>query len=165
MSRYGKLLHNISLTKASCLLKAQKITSIELVNHCYGLAKFGERELKLNAYVHLAPSLDLLLEQACAADDRIKRGQPLSALDGIPISIKANIACKGLPFHACSRILGGDHLPGKDKNGIDDSSSYISDQLISGYDSDVAQKLINESGAILIGQTNMDEFGMTIVLV
>ena len=154
MSNHGQLLKNISITKAIRLLRDQKLTSCELVSYCYNLAVLGEEELKLNAYVHLAPSLNILLEQARAADHRIKNGRALSPIDGIPVSIKANIACKGMPFHACSRILGGDQLSKNDSSEVND------DQLISGYDSDVTKKLIHNSGAILIGQTNMDEFGM-----
>ena len=135
------LLQNISLVKASNLLKSHKISAYELVNHCYNLAKIGEEDLKLNAYVHLESHEDLL-EQAQASDERIRSGKPLSPLDGIPVSIKANIAYKGRPLHACSQILGGEQ------------------ELVSAYDSDVTEKLVRKSGAILIGQTNMDEFGM-----
>jgi len=41
-----------------------------------------------------------LRAQARAADERWAAGSPLSALDGIPFGVKANIAIKGLPWHA-----------------------------------------------------------------
>ena len=58
-------------------------------------------------------------------------------LDGIPISIKSNIAVEGFDLTANSHILS--QTPG--------------------YDCILTQKL-KEAGAIIIGQTNMDEFGM-----
>ncbi len=41
-----------------------------------------------------------LLEQADASAERWRRGTPLSPLDGIPFGVKANIAIKGLSWHA-----------------------------------------------------------------
>jgi len=67
-------------------------------------------------------------------------------LDGIPISIKGNIAVRGLPLTAGSDIL----------TMVEDGGGGGG----CGYDSYVVQKLVRESGAVLIGLTTMDEFGM-----
>ena len=58
-------------------------------------------------------------------------------LDGVPISIKANIAVEGFQLTANSDILS----------------------KTAGYDCILTRKL-KDAGAIIIGQTNMDEFGM-----
>jgi aspartyl-tRNA(Asn)/glutamyl-tRNA(Gln) amidotransferase subunit A len=60
-------------------------------------------------------------------------------LDGVPISIKGNIAVKGFPLTANSNILN-------------DTSTF-------GYDCVIGKKL-QQAGAIIVGITNMDEFGM-----
>ena len=41
-----------------------------------------------------------LLAAADAAATRWERGTALSALDGVPFGVKANIAVRGLPWHA-----------------------------------------------------------------
>jgi len=58
-------------------------------------------------------------------------------LDGVPISIKSNIAMRDFNLTANSKILSN----------------------VVGYDALLVQKL-KDAGAIIIGQTNMDEFGM-----
>ena len=64
-------------------------------------------------------------------------------LDGIPVSIKSNIAVEEFDLTANSNIL-------QNNNNHNNTP---------GYDSRLVQKL-KEAGAIIIGQTNMDEFGM-----
>jgi aspartyl-tRNA(Asn)/glutamyl-tRNA(Gln) amidotransferase subunit A len=103
----------------------------------------------LNAYAKLLSANDIA-QQAEASDERIKSGKAKSLLDGIPVTIKANIAVGRwweLPT-ACSAILG---------NGNADNTRVDSNDV---YESDVARILLKECGAVLIGITNMDEFGM-----
>ena len=83
------------------------------------------------------------MRDARASDDRRRRGVPKGPLDGIPVSIKANISVREYSLTAGSRLLKSD-------NSTDGC----------GYDNDVAQRLLRECGAVLIGITNMDEFGM-----
>ena len=66
-------------------------------------------------------------------------------LDGIPVSIKSNIAVEEFDLTANSNIL-------QNNNNNNHNNTP-------GYDSRLVQKL-KEAGAIIIGQTNMDEFGM-----
>ena len=66
-------------------------------------------------------------------------------LDGIPVSIKSNIAVEEFDLTANSDIL-------QNNNNNNNNNTP-------GYDSRLVQKL-KEAGAIIIGQTNMDEFGM-----
>lgn len=65
--------------------------------------------------------------------------QPLSPLDGIPVAVKDNFCVKGIRMTCASRIL----------------YDYVAP-----FESTVTQKLINESGAVMMGKTNMDEFAI-----
>ena len=110
------------------------LSSVQLAAYCHRVAVLGE-EAGLNAFVRLN---DGALEQAAAFDDRRRHGlPPRGPLDGIPISVKANIAVAEEPLTAGSRILD-------QKTGI-------------GYNATVVDAL---EGAVRIGTTTMDEFGM-----
>jgi hypothetical protein len=65
-------------------------------------------------------------------------GKSLGPLDGVPISIKDNFCTEGVQTTAASKTLSG---------------------FIAPYDATVVRKL-KDAGAVLIGKTNMDEFGM-----
>lgn len=80
----------------------------------------------------------------------------MSALDGTTVAIKDNICTSFLPTTCASNMLRGkDHSFGHD--------DWMTDaQLIdftSPYDATVV-KLLDEAGALIVGKTNMDEFGM-----
>ncbi|KAL3787526.1 hypothetical protein HJC23_013735 [Cyclotella cryptica] len=127
-----------------------RLTSQQLCQHSLNLATFGENSLHLNAYAKLLPPQEIL-HQASASDERRKSGQAKSILDGIPVTIKANIAVGKwweMP-HACSAVLSRDT-----------SSDVVDMDRVHVYESDVARRLLNDCGAVLIGITNMDEFGM-----
>ena len=91
---------------------------------------------KINAYITLTE--DQAKEAARKIDQKRIKGEKLGALAGIPVAIKDNICVKGIPATCCSKILSN---------------------FVSPYDATVVKKL-KESDAIIIGKTNMDEFGM-----
>ena len=72
------------------------------------------------------------------ADDKIKKGEEINILEGIPMALKDNISTKGIETTCCSKMLRG-YKPL--------------------YDAAVYSKL-KERGAVLLGKTNMDEFAM-----
>lgn len=67
------------------------------------LAHIAALNGRLNAVLDLAPGARA---EAEAADARRKAGQSLSALDGVPVLVKANIAVAGLPRMPESALTG-----------------------------------------------------------
>lgn len=90
----------------------------------------------LGAYVSSDPSRSLAI--AAAVDATARDRGPVQALAGVPVSIKDNIAEAGQPLGACSRMLAGYRSP---------------------FSATVTARL-RDAGAVPIGRTNMDEFGM-----
>lgn len=103
--------------------------------------------------------MEQILKQAQESDERIRTGNCKSLLDGIPVTIKANIAVGRyweMP-NACSAILS------QDQHADDISCNSGKVQCSTSnhvYESDIARLLLKNCGAVLIGITNMDEFGM-----
>ncbi len=153
----------LTISRASHLLQTQQITSQQLCQHAHNLANFGEHSLHLNAYVKLLPLSDIVY-QAQQSNERICNGQAKSVLDGIPVTVKANIAVGKwwMMPHSSSAILNSDTMNYHDTNNCSISSNNSSndDENEVVYESDIARKLLNDCGAVLIGITNMDEFGM-----
>lgn len=93
----------------------------------------AERGGELNAL--LDTRFDAARPEAEAAAERLRAGQPLSAIDGLIMAVKANIAVEGLPWHA----------------GIAAYRDRIAEQ-----DATVVQRL-RDAGAVIIGTLNMEE--------
>lgn len=124
-------LSNLTIKKASDLLKSKKISVKELVD--FYLKRIEENK-NLNAFLEIYSDLD---EQIAKAQEKIDKGKS-TELTGIPIAIKDNILSKGRQSSSSSKIL----------------QNYVAT-----YDSTVISKLKQHS-PIFIGRTNMDEFAM-----
>jgi aspartyl-tRNA(Asn)/glutamyl-tRNA(Gln) amidotransferase subunit A len=90
-----------------------------------------------NLNVYITETAEIARSQAREADAFQSRSRP-RPLDGVPISIKDNFCTKGIRTTAGSRILTN---------------------FIPTYESSVTRKIF-DAGAICLGKTNMDEFGM-----
>lgn len=91
---------------------------------------------ELNAYVNV--TADAALAQADKVDEKLKNGEEIGLLEGVPMTLKDNISTKDIETTCCSKILTG-YKPI--------------------YNASVWDKLEKE-GAVLLGKTNMDEFAM-----
>jgi aspartyl-tRNA(Asn)/glutamyl-tRNA(Gln) amidotransferase subunit A len=93
-------------------------------------------EAQLHAYLTL--DHEGALEQAEQADVSFARSQDKGPLQGIPVAVKDNMCTLGVETTASSRILAG---------------------WIPPYDATAVARL-KESGAVITGKTNLDEFAM-----
>ena len=100
------------------------------------LDRIGVVDSQVHAY--LTVTKEQALEQAGAVDSRLKAGETLPPLAGIPVGIKDLMCTKGIPTTCASRILGG---------------------FVPPYDATVIEKL-HRQHAVMMGKLNMDEFAM-----
>jgi aspartyl-tRNA(Asn)/glutamyl-tRNA(Gln) amidotransferase subunit A len=122
----------LSIEEASRLLRARKISPVELTEAVLG--QVSAWNPSVNAFITVLE--DAARRHARRAEQDLRRKRPSSPLHGIPISLKDNIYTKGIRTTAGSKILF-DFLPAAD--------------------SAIAAKLA-QSGAILLGKTNLHEF-------
>lgn len=112
----------------------KEISSRELVEAHFN--KIDEVEKDINAFITL--NKEKALEAADRVDEKIKNGEEIGLLAGIPIGIKDNIMTKDLRTTCGSKML---------------------ENFIPPYDATVVNR-IKDADGIIIGKTNMDEFAM-----
>ena len=95
---------------------------------------------RLNAF--LTVTADTALGQADETDARVRAGEPLRPLDGIPVAIKDNLVLEGVRTTCGSRILENYRPP---------------------YTATAVARL-RDAGAIIVGKTNCDEFAICLLL-
>lgn len=122
------------IEKIQSMLQNGEISCVELTEKY--LQAIEEANGELNAYVTV--TLEVALEQAKQVDEKIKRGEKLLPLEGVPMTLKDNISTNGIETTCCSKILKG-YKPI--------------------YDAKVWE-ILKKNNAILLGKTNMDEFAM-----
>jgi len=125
-------LNTLTIAEARDRLKAGDITSVELTESCLAAIEGANA---LNAFVH--NTAEISRDQAKAADARLKSGDA-PAMCGIPLGIKDLFCTKGVLSQAGSAILEG---------------------FKPEYESTITQQLW-DSGAVMLGKLNMDEFAM-----
>lgn len=123
-----------SLNDLSLALKNGDLSSMELTSAC--LERITRENKNINAYITVCA--DLAMKSAETADKILKNSENAHPLTGIPMALKDNICTKGVATTAASKIL----------------KNYVPP-----YDATAWNKLKN-CGAVLLGKTNMDEFGM-----
>ena len=128
-----KELTSLPLTALSSLLRDKDISSFELTQ---AYLDNIEQSSSLNAFITVCG--ESALASAKQSDIRRLRGEAFHALDGIPFAVKDNLCTCGIPTTCASKMLS-DFIPP--------------------YTATAVSRLLS-SGGILLGKTNMDEFGM-----
>ncbi len=113
-------------------LVSRKISCVDLVNKY--LSEIEKSDL--NAFITV--TREEALEQAKRVDKKISSGEEIGIFEGIPMTLKDNFSTKGIKTTCGSKMLE-DYIPC--------------------YDSTVYEILKN-SGCILLGKANQDEFAM-----
>ena len=111
-----------------------EFTAKEVVTSLFERIK--EVDIKVQSYLTLCE--ESALKQAEIIDEKVKKGEKLGKLAGIPIAIKDNICTDGIKTTCASKML---------------------EDFIPPYNATVIKKLLKED-AIIVGKTNMDEFAM-----
>lgn len=127
-------LNQLTITQAHDGLKNKKFSSVELTEAVLGQIKEKDREI----HAYLTLNEESALSQAKRIDKKIFNKEKISPLAGIPLAVKDLILVEGVKCTAGSKIL----------------ANYIAP-----YDA-TAIKRLKKAGAVIIGKTNLDEFGM-----
>lgn len=123
-----------TIKKLHTMLSEKEISCVELTEKY--LKEIDAVNSEINAYV--AVTAETALKTAKTVDEKISKGEEISTLEGIPMTLKDNISTKGIQTSCCSKILEG-YKP------IYNATVW-----------DILQK----QNAVLLGKTNMDEFAM-----
>jgi len=127
-------LNKLTIKQAHQGLKNKNFSAVELTESV--LNKIKKQNNSIHAYLTITE--ELALTQAGKVDKKIQNKEEIGFLAGIPLAIKDLILIEGVKTTAGSKILG----------------NYIAP-----YDATVIKKL-RKAGAIFVGKTNQDEFGM-----
>ncbi|MCW8949270.1 MAG: amidase family protein, partial [Sedimenticola sp.] len=126
-------MHNKTISELALGLRVGDFTSVELTrSYLDRVSKFNN---ELNSYITVCE--ESALQSAEIADRRIRAGEAEPLL-GIPIAHKDIFCTEGVKTSCGSKML---------------------DNFIAPYDAHVVS-LFNQSGAVMLGKTNMDEFAM-----
>jgi len=111
-----------------------EVSSKELVQE--KISRINQLDPTLNSFLTL--NTEKALKNADRIDQLRASGENLPPLAGIPLAIKDNLCTKGIKTTCASKIL---------------------ENFVPPYESTVTERLL-QSGAVMIGKTNMDEFAM-----
>ncbi|MFW5450374.1 MAG: Asp-tRNA(Asn)/Glu-tRNA(Gln) amidotransferase subunit GatA [Methylophagaceae bacterium] len=126
-------MHNKSLSELSSSLQKGEFSSVELTQ--YYLDRIKAHNNVVNAYITVCEQS--ALSQAKLADQALQQ-QSGQRLTGIPLAHKDIFCTQGVRTSCGSKML---------------------DNFIAPYNATVVEK-INDSGMVMLGKTNMDEFAM-----
>jgi aspartyl-tRNA(Asn)/glutamyl-tRNA(Gln) amidotransferase subunit A len=109
-------------------------TAAEILENA--LARVEASNDRLGAFLTVAA--DRAREEAAAIDAAVARGEDPGPLAGVPLAVKDNISTAGIRTTCASRLL---------------------QDFVPVYDATVVTRL-RRAGAVILGKTNLDEFGM-----
>ncbi|VVM26021.1 Aspartyl-tRNA(Asn) amidotransferase subunit A (EC @ Glutamyl-tRNA(Gln) amidotransferase subunit A (EC [uncultured Gammaproteobacteria bacterium] len=124
-------IHDKTIAELAQGLKNKEFSSVELTQHYLDRINASD----LNAFITITD--EIAIKQAQVADQHIASSQS-TTLTGIPYAHKDIFCTHGVKTSAASKML---------------------DNFIAPYDATVSHKL-NQSGLVMLGKANMDEFAM-----
>ena len=127
-------LHDMTAGELLAAYKTKKLSPVEAVDAV--IAHIETWEPKLKALY--APDFEGARKAAKASEKRWQAGKPQGALDGVPITIKENIATKGVPVP-----LG-----------------TAATELVPAAADAPASARVREAGAVILAKTTMPDYGM-----
>jgi aspartyl-tRNA(Asn)/glutamyl-tRNA(Gln) amidotransferase subunit A len=126
-------LHDLTGAQLTRRYRFGALSPVDVARHA--LARADQFTSDIRAFSHRDDQQALAM--ARASETRWAAGKPLSRWDGIPVTIKGNVAVKGWPFTRGSMLV--------DETPLD-------------FDAPATQRL-KEAGCVILGQTAMPEFG------
>src|SRR5947207_4112634 len=127
-------LHDLTAADLLGAYKTRKLSPVEAVDGV--IARIEAWEPKLKALY--APDFEGARKAARESEKRWQAGKPQGALDGVPITIKENVATKGVPVP-----LG-----------------TAATELVPAMADAPAAARVREAGAIILAKTTMPDYGM-----
>src|SRR5499427_3717746 len=127
-------IHDLAAQALSSAYGAKQLSPVEVTRAA--LARIAAWETRINAMFVVDEAG--ALAQAAASEARWRAGTPLSALDGVPITIKDNIAVKGFATPV---------------------GTAAGDMTAAAADAPPTAR-VREAGCVLIGKTKMPDYGM-----
>src|SRR5215813_4007695 len=127
-------LHDMTAVDLLAAYKAKKLSPVEVTDAVIQRIEAWEPKLK----ALYAPDFEGARKAAKESEKRWKAGRPQGALDGVPITIKENIATRGVPVP-----LG-----------------TAATELVPAADDAPAAARVREAGAIILAKTTMPDYGM-----
>ena len=125
---------SLTIRKARKLLDSGEVSAVELTKAA--LDRITATDPDIKAYITVAG--EQAMAEAEQADARLRAGQSVTPLTGIPYAVKDCLSTAGVRTTCASKILDG---------------------YVPRYDATVIARL-RQVGAVLVGKHNMDEFGM-----
>ncbi len=126
-------MHERTIAELAHGLRAGEFSAVEVAETF--LRRIEALDGRLNSFITV--TAERALEQARAADERLRRGGG-GPLTGVPVAHKDIFCTDGVRTSCASRML---------------------DSFVAPYDATVVERL-RDAGAVMLGKTNMDEFAM-----
>jgi aspartyl-tRNA(Asn)/glutamyl-tRNA(Gln) amidotransferase subunit A len=130
----GHALHELSAAQLIEGYRRRDFSPVEVARSVLGHVERWERHLQA---LYL-PRPERAMDQARASEQRWRRGQPLGPIDGVPLTLKENIATEGDPTPLGTAAV---------------------ELMPAAADSPVAAR-VRESGGVLLAKTTMPDYGM-----
>src|SRR5919197_718427 len=128
-------IHELTAGELSAAYARQELSPVDVARAA--LARIADWETRINAMYRVSEAL--ALEQARAAEARLRSRKPRSALDGVPITLKENIYTRGDPAPIGTRAN-------------EDAPAQAADAPPAAR--------VREAGCVILGKTTMPDYGM-----